>query len=76
MELHLQRLAKHYTGVSALDGVDLTITRGEIVAILGPNGAGKTTLLEILLGLRESDAGSATLLGARPGAPFRKIWKR
>ncbi len=62
-------IRKTYGEVTALDGVDLTITRGEIVAILGPNGAGKTTLLEILLGLRESDAGSATLFGARPGAP-------
>ncbi len=62
-------IRKQYGQVTALDGVDLSISRGEIVAILGPNGAGKTTLLEILLGLREADAGVATLFGDRPGTP-------
>jgi zinc/manganese transport system ATP-binding protein len=48
-------------------GVDLTIERGEFVAILGPNGAGKTTILNVLLGLLELTAGSASVLGGPPG---------
>ncbi|BDZ39031.1 ABC transporter ATP-binding protein [Microbacterium suwonense] len=52
--------------VQAVDGVDLAIRRGEIVALLGPNGAGKTTTLDILLGLTEPDEGTVQVLGGRP----------
>jgi zinc/manganese transport system ATP-binding protein len=48
-------------------GVDLTIGPGELVAVLGPNGAGKSTLLRVLLGLLPLSAGSAAVLGERPG---------
>ena len=57
MQLHLQRLAKHYTGVAALDGVDLDIASGELVALLGPSGSGKTTLLRVIAGLLAPDSG-------------------
>jgi len=59
---------KRYGNVQALDGIDLTITRGEVVAILGPNGAGKTSLIEVLLGMRRADEGSVSLLGQSPTA--------
>jgi ABC-2 type transport system ATP-binding protein len=52
--------------VQAVDGVDLVVRRGEIVALLGPNGAGKTTTLDMLLGLTEPDEGTAHVLGSRP----------
>lgn len=55
-----------YGELHAVAGVDLDVTRGEIVAILGPNGAGKTTLVEILEGLRRRDAGDVTVLGSDP----------
>jgi sulfate transport system ATP-binding protein len=57
MQLHLQRLAKRYPGVSALDGVDLDIASGELVALLGPSGSGKTTLLRVIAGLLGPDDG-------------------
>ena len=44
----LRRVARHYGGVAALDGLDLTIAAGESVLLVGPNGAGKTTLLRLL----------------------------
>jgi iron complex transport system ATP-binding protein len=47
-----------------LDGIDLSLRRGEVTVIVGPNGAGKSTLLSVLAGLRRADAGSATLNGA------------
>jgi ABC-2 type transport system ATP-binding protein len=56
-------LTKVYGELRAVDGVDLTIDEGEFVGVLGPNGAGKTTLLEMMEGLREPTAGSATVLG-------------
>jgi ABC-2 type transport system ATP-binding protein len=61
-------LRKAYGDVRAVDGVSLTVGRGEFFGILGPNGAGKTTTLEIVEGLREPDEGTARLLG-RPSWP-------
>jgi ABC-2 type transport system ATP-binding protein len=52
--------------VEALRGVDLTIHRGEVVAMLGPNGAGKTTSISLMLGLRQPTAGHVRLLGLPP----------
>ncbi len=52
--------------VTAVDRVDLTIGRGEVVALLGPNGAGKTTTLDMLLGLAEPTRGRARVLGQAP----------
>lgn len=57
MQLHLQKLAKHYTGVAALDGIELDIASGELVALLGPSGSGKTTLLRVIAGLLAPDSG-------------------
>ena len=47
--------------------VSVTVERGEFVAVLGPNGAGKSTLVRAILGLQPLAAGSASILGARPG---------
>jgi ABC-2 type transport system ATP-binding protein len=55
-----------YGGRAVLDGVDLVVRPGEIVAILGPNGAGKTTTVEIVEGYRHADAGSVRVLGLDP----------
>ena len=44
---------------NAVDGISLSINRGEVYGILGPNGAGKTTTLEMLEGLKDIDGGTA-----------------
>src|SRR5690554_583929 len=49
-----------------LDGVDLAVGKGELVALLGPNGAGKTTTIELLEGFRSPDAGELSVLGVDP----------
>ncbi len=59
-------LRKRYGDLWAVDGVNLDVKRGEIVAILGPNGAGKTTTTEILEGYRDRDAGTVSVLGVDP----------
>jgi ABC-2 type transport system ATP-binding protein len=61
--LVVESVEKHYGTVSALQGVDLEIASGEIVALLGPNGAGKTTLISIVSGLRRPDAGAVWVDG-------------
>jgi ABC-2 type transport system ATP-binding protein len=66
---------KRYADVTAVDGLDLEVRRGECFGLLGPNGAGKTTTIEILEGLTEPDAGEVEILGttwARDGAALRE----
>src|SRR5207253_3915979 len=64
--VELDSVRKDYGSVAALKGVDLTIHRGEVVAILGPNGAGKTTSISLMLGLRRPTAGQVRLFGLAP----------
>ena len=72
--IEVDGLRKSYAGRTVLDGVDLVVRPGEIVALLGPNGAGKTTTVEIVEGYRDADAGTARVLGEDPrrgGASLR-----
>ncbi|MEK6343836.1 MAG: ATP-binding cassette domain-containing protein, partial [Curtobacterium sp.] len=64
----LRGLHKRFGAVHAVDGVDLTIRRGEVVALLGPNGAGKTTTVDLALGLSTPTAGEVRLFGEDPRA--------
>ncbi|HVN51797.1 MAG TPA: ABC transporter ATP-binding protein, partial [Acidimicrobiales bacterium] len=73
--IKIEGLRKRYGDVAAVDGLDLTVEEGEVLALLGPNGAGKTTTVEILEGYRTRDAGSVSVLGIDPasgGRPFRR----
>ncbi len=64
----LSAVCKRYGGVAALDGVDLAVHCGELLALLGPNGAGKSTAIALCLGLVEPDSGEARLFGQSPHA--------
>src|SRR4051794_5111035 len=66
--IEVRALRRHYGSVRAVDGIDLTIPTGEVVALLGPNGAGKTTTVDILLGLSTPDSGTVAVLGRSPRA--------
>ncbi|WP_406097469.1 ABC transporter ATP-binding protein [Streptomyces sp. NBC_01013] len=57
--------------VRAVDGIGLTVERGETIALLGRNGAGKSTAISLLLGLNEPDAGSVRVLGRTPEQAVR-----
>jgi ABC-2 type transport system ATP-binding protein len=56
-------LVKKYGDVTALDGLDLEVADGTVMALLGPNGAGKTTTVQILTTLQRADAGTAEVAG-------------
>ena len=68
LALNCTGLVKRYGDLTAVDGLDLTVHRGECFGLLGPNGAGKTTTIEILEGLLAPDAGAVEVLGSRWGA--------
>jgi ABC-2 type transport system ATP-binding protein len=74
--VQVRGLRKAYGELQALDGVDFTVHRGEVLALLGPNGAGKTTLVEILEGHRMADAGDVSVLGHDPGRRERAFRER
>ena len=62
----LRGVRQRYGKIIALDGVDLSLQAGEVLALLGANGAGKSTAIALLLGLLKPDAGSAELFGQPP----------
>lgn len=67
--LQLKGISVHYGGVKALDGVDVAIDEGEIVALMGPNGAGKSTILKAIFGLAPIEHGEVWW----HGTPFRPV---
>jgi ABC-2 type transport system ATP-binding protein len=66
LAVDLTALHKSFGHVHAVNGVDLQIASGEIVAILGPNGAGKTSTIDIILGLSQPTSGTVSVYGMHP----------
>src|SRR6185295_7413296 len=62
----LSGVSKRFGKTVALDGLDLEVMSGELLAVLGPNGAGKSTAISLMLGLRQPDTGSVSLFGQSP----------
>ncbi|WP_441249793.1 ABC transporter ATP-binding protein [Kitasatospora sp. McL0602] len=69
-------LVKRYGPKTAVDGLDLVISRGAVTAVLGPNGAGKTTTIEVCEGYRRPDAGTVRVLGLDPVTDARQLKPR
>jgi ABC-2 type transport system ATP-binding protein len=69
-------LTKRYEEITAVDGLDLEVRRGEIFGLLGQNGAGKTTTILMLLGLTEPTEGSAEVLGFDPAFDALQVKRR
>ncbi|MFQ3453225.1 ABC transporter ATP-binding protein [Bradyrhizobium sp. UFLA01-814] len=59
--LRLEDITLNFGGITALDGIDLAVAKGEIRAIIGPNGAGKSSLLNVVSGLYRADRGTVRL---------------
>ncbi|WP_244534511.1 ABC transporter ATP-binding protein [Hyphomicrobium sp. CS1GBMeth3] len=57
-------LHKTFGAITAVDGISLSVRKGEVLGFLGPNGAGKSTTMKMITGFLEPDAGSATVCGA------------
>jgi polyether ionophore transport system ATP-binding protein len=69
-------LVKRFGSTTALDGLDLGVTRGEVHGFLGPNGSGKSTTIRVLLGLLRPDGGTARLFGGDPWAEAAALHRR
>ncbi len=75
--LEVTGLRKSFGGVDAVDGVDLTVARGEMVALIGPNGAGKSTCFNMIGGQLAPDAGRIVLDGRDTAAAGpRRLWRQ
>ena len=61
--LELRGLSRHFGGVRAVDGLDLTVRRSEIVGLIGPNGSGKSTTVNVIAGLFPATSGQVTFEG-------------
>jgi ABC-2 type transport system ATP-binding protein len=66
LAIDMTGLHKSFGHVQAVQGVDLDIAAGEIVALLGPNGAGKTSTIDMILGLSRPTSGSVSIFGMQP----------
>ena len=72
--LELEEVGKHFGGLPAVDGVDVGVDDGEILAIVGPNGAGKSTLLKLIVGLERPTNGSIIFDGRQiAGYPTHSV---
>jgi ABC-2 type transport system ATP-binding protein len=69
-------LVKTFGQTRALDGLDLSVSAGEVHGFLGPNGAGKSTTIRVLLGLLRADSGSASLLSGDPWQDAVELHRR
>ena len=71
--IEIRDLVKDYDGNRAVNGLSLTVFRGEIFSLLGPNGAGKTTTVEIIEGIRGPTSGTVRVLGLDPVADKSRL---
>lgn len=72
----VEELVKRFGSFTALDGLSMTVRRGEVHGFLGPNGAGKSTTIRVLLGLLKSDGGQVRLLGGDPWRDVIRLHRR
>ena len=69
MMLEIKNITKRFSGVTALNGVNLSVAKGEVHAVIGENGAGKSTLMKILAGVQPPDSGTISLDGKLVSIP-------
>ena len=74
--LRLRQLVHRYGDLTAVDGIDLDVFRGEMFGLIGPDGAGKTTTLRLALGLLRPNEGSVTTCGLDPVGDHRELTQR
>ena len=71
--IEIENLTKAFGTKVALDGVTLSLEKGQIVGLLGPNGSGKTTMIKILTGLLTPNSGEVSINGMKPGVETKEV---
>lgn len=74
--IKVRQLTKSYGKTKALDGLALTVGRGQVFGLLGANGAGKSTAIECILGTKTPDGGAVSLLGMDPRRDRKRLFER
>ncbi|MFC4598792.1 ABC transporter ATP-binding protein [Cohnella hongkongensis] len=74
--IKVENLSKSYANVQAVDRLNLAICRGEVFGLLGANGAGKSTAMEFMLGTKQQDSGTVTILGMDPQKERKKLFEK
>ena len=69
------QLSKSYDNLPAVDHIDLSVKQGTVYGLLGANGAGKSTTIECILGTRQPDSGTVSVLGRDPRKERRKLFQ-
>lgn len=73
--ISVKQLSKSYGGLTAISGLDLSVTQGTVFGLLGANGAGKSTTIECMLGTRRPDAGTVSILGMNPFLQRKQLFE-
>lgn len=74
--INIQKLTKSFGKTQALQGIDLTVKKGEVHGFIGPNGAGKSTTIRILLGILQKSSGEISMLGGDPWKDIVKLHRQ
>lgn len=74
--IQVSGLSKSYGDLCVINGIDLSISKGEIFGLLGANGAGKSTTIECILGTRKADGGNVSILGMSPQKERKKLFEQ
>ena len=73
--ISVKQLSKSYGGLTAVQGLDLSVMQGTVFGLLGANGAGKSTTIECMLGTRKFDAGTVSILGMNPLLQRKRLFE-
>lgn len=74
--IQVENLSKSYAGNKAMQNLNISVCRGEVVGLLGANGAGKSTAIECMLGTKKQDNGTVFILGMNPQTDRKKLFER
>ena len=74
--IKVEQISKAYRGLPAVKGLSLSVGYGKVFGLLGANGAGKSTSIECILGTKEADSGSVSILGMNPITDRKKLFQK
>lgn len=74
--IQVSSLSKSYDTLQVINGIDLSVSKGEVFGLLGANGAGKSTMIECILGTKKADKGNISILGMNPLKERKKLFEQ